>query len=216
VKYKAVVFDLDGTLLNTLQDLADSVNAGLRKLGFPEHELRAYNQFVGEGRDVLAERALPEDKRDYVTIDRLVELINSEYLKRWADNTKPYDGIPGLLDELSSREIKMAILSNKAQNFTELTVNELLPDWHFEEVAGVRQGVPKKPDPYSALQIAKNLGLEVSEILFLGDSDIDMKTATAAGMYPVGAAWGFRSREELIDNGAKIVIDHPNDLLELL
>lgn len=214
--YKAVLFDLDGTLLNTLRDLADSVNASLKVLGFPEHELDAYRYFVGNGRDVLAERALPEDRRDEATVNRLIELIDAEYSDRWADYTRPYEGVPEMLDGLKARHLKLAILSNKGHEFTTLTVSKLLPQWSFDTVLGVKPGVPKKPDPAAALDIAKQFGLRPDEFLYLGDTDVDMQTATAAGMYPVGAVWGFRTEAELLENGAKTVIERPPELLGLL
>ena len=146
MKYKAVLFDLDGTLLDTLEDLATSVNRGLADLGFPQHPVRDYKYFVGWGREEMAARALPEDKRDPATIDRLVEIINREYSQHWADHTRPYDGVPELLDALTARKIKMAILSNKPHDFTELMVTRLLSRWHFEIVAGALSSMPKKPD----------------------------------------------------------------------
>ncbi|MFC2072073.1 HAD family hydrolase [Chloroflexota bacterium] len=216
MKYKAVIFDLDGTLLDTLQDIADSVNEALKHSGFPRHELEAFKKFIGEGRDVLATRALPEDSRDPTTVKRLVELINSEYSERWANKTILYDGISDLLDELTAMNIKMAVLSNKAHYFTELMVSELLSQWYFEAVVGVSQSVLRKPDPTTALQIAQQLVLQPNEFLYLGDSDIDMRTAIGAGMYPVGVSWGFRSAEELLINGAEVLIEYPTDLLALI
>ena len=216
MKYKAVIFDLDGTLLNTLQDIADSVNEALSHLGFPEHGVEVYKNFVGEGRDVLAARALPDHHRDAATVTRLIEHINEGYSKRWANNTLPYQGIPDLLDALTIRNIKMAILSNKANDSTEIMVSKMLSKWHFEAVVGVSPLVAKKPDPTAALQIAQQLDIHPNEFLYLGDSDIDMKTAVGADMYPVGALWGFRSAKELLAGGAKTLIDHPNDLLPFL
>ncbi|MFC2020415.1 HAD family hydrolase [Chloroflexota bacterium] len=215
-KYKAVIFDLDGTLLNTLQDLADSVNEALKDLGFPEHELEAFKDFISEGRDVLAARALPDDNRDSATVARLVEFINNEYSKRWANKTVIYNGIPNLLDELTARNIKMAVLSNKAHDFTELMVSKMLSKWHFEAIVGALPSVAKKPDPTAALRIAQQLEVQPVEFLYLGDSDIDMITAIRAGMYPVGVLWGFRSAEELLSNGAKSLIENPGNLLELI
>ncbi|MFC2022050.1 HAD family hydrolase [Chloroflexota bacterium] len=216
MKCKAVIFDLDGTLLDTLQDIADSVNEALKHLDFPRHELEAFKKFIGEGRDVLAARALPGDSCDPTTVKRLVELINSEYSERWANKTILYDGISDLLDELTAMSIKMAVLSNKAHDFTELMVSELLSQWHFEAVVGVSQSVLRKPDPTAALQIAQQLVLQPNEFLYLGDSDIDMRTAIGAGMYPVGVSWGFRSAEELLSSGAEVLIEYPTDLLALV
>ncbi len=216
MKYQAVIFDLDGTLLDTLQDIADSVNVALSHFGFPVHEVEAYKNFVGEGRDVLAFRALPDNHRNATAVTQLVEGINEEYSKRWANNTVPYQGIPDLLDELTIRNIKMAVLSNKAHDSTEMMVSEMLSQWHFEAVVGASPLVPNKPDPTTALQIVKQLRIHPAEFLYLGDSDIDMKTAVGAGIYPVGALWGFRSGEELLASGAKALIEHPGDLLPLL
>jgi len=216
MKHSAVLFDLDGTLLDTLKDLADSVNSALGRLGFPQHELEAYQYFVGDGREVLAIRALPERQRKAGTVDKLVTYINEEYSNRWVNNTHPYQGIPNLLDALTSSGIKMAILSNKQHNFTELMVSKLLPRWRFELVVGALPSVPKKPDPTTALQIAQRLNIRPLEFLYLGDSDVDMKAASAADMYPVGALWGFRTADELISSGARALIQQPTDLLHLL
>ena len=216
MKYRGVLFDLDGTLLNTLQDIADSVNEALSHLGFPGHGVEVYKNFVGEGRDVLAVRALPDHHRNAATVTRLIEHINEEYSKRCANNTLPYQGIPDLLDALTIRNIKMAILSNKAHDSTEIMVSKMLSQWHFEAVVGALPSVAKKPDSTVALQIAQQLGIHPIEFLYLGDSDIDMKTAIGADMYPVGALWGFCSAEELLAGGAKTLIEHPSDLLPFL
>jgi phosphoglycolate phosphatase len=216
MKYKAVIFDLDGTLLNTLEDLADSVNASLKYLGFPEHELAAYRKFVGDGRDVLAARSLPLENRDPDTVKKLVDLIDSEYSERWDNKTVPYEGVPELLDGLTAKKIKFAVLSNKGHDFTELIVSRLLAKWSFSIVIGISPEVKKKPDPEAAISIARKFGVKTSEVLYLGDSDVDMKTAVAAGLFPVGAGWGFRSSEELIENGARVVLNHPVELLDLL
>ena len=216
MKYRRVLFDLDGTLLDTLQDIADSVNEALSHLGYPTHGVEVYKNFVGEGRDVLAARALPDHHRDAATVTQLIEHINEEYSKRWANNTLPYQGIPDLLDALTIRNTKMAILSNKAHDSTEVMVSKMLSKWHFEAVVGALPSVAKKPDPTAALQIAQQLGIHPIEFLYLGDSDIDMKTAIGADMYPVGALWGFRSADELLAGGAKALIGHPSELLPFI
>ena len=216
MKYQGVLFDLDGTLLDTLQDISDSVNEALKHLGFPVHGVDDYKSLIGEGRDVLAARALPDNHRDTTTVTQLVELINEEYSKRWANKTVPYHGVLNLLDELTIRNIKIAILSNKAQDSTEIMVSRMLSRWHFEAVVGALPSVAKKPDPTAALQIAQRLAIPPSKFLYLGDSDIDMKTAIRADMYPVGVLWGFRSAEELLAGGAKALIEHPSDLLSFL
>ncbi len=216
MKHRAVLFDLDGTLLNTLQDVAESVNKGLESLGFPQHSIESYKSLIGEGRDVLVLRALPENHRDKETGQKLLTIVNAEYAIHWADNTRPYPGIPELLDDLTVKGIKITVLSNKADDLTNICVTKLLAPWRFALIAGARPSVPNKPDPTAALQIAKQLNISPPQFLYLGDSDIDMKTANGAGMYAIGAGWGFRSAQELITGGAKAVIKHPGELLNYL
>jgi phosphoglycolate phosphatase len=216
MKYRAVLFDLDGTLLDTLQDIADATNEALCQSGFPPHELEAYKYMVGEGRKALARHALPEGYRDAVTVSHMVARIDEEYSRRWVDHTRPYPGISGLLDGLTARNIRMAVLSNKAQDFTGISVSSMLAQWHFDVVIGASESMPLKPDPAAALMIARRLDILPAEFIYLGDSGIDMKTATAAGMYPVGALWGFRPADELLLSGAKTIIKQPAELLGLL
>lgn len=216
MNYKAVLFDLDGTLLDTLQDIADSVNKGLSYLNFPQHRTEAYKALIGEGREVLAALALPEDQRHSSNVQKLLAHINAEYSRHWADNTHSYAGVPELLDGLTAKGIKLAVLSNKADDLVKMMINRLLPQWQFFAVVGAKPSVPHKPDPTAALQIAEESGIIPSQFLYLGDSEIDMKTATRAGMYPVGALWGFRSAEELLADGAKTLIKNPEGLLDLL
>jgi len=213
--YRAIIFDLDGTLLDTLQDIADSTNAGLASLGFPTHKTNEYRYFVGEGTDVLALRALPEDRRDPATVSKLVARIAEEYSRRWDKNTRPFPGIPELLDGLTSLGIRLAVLTNKRQSFAEMTATKLLPNWRFEVIIGASPSVSKKPDPTGALKIANQMKLKSAEFVYLGDSAIDMKTAVSAGMYPVGALWGFRTQRELLESGAKMLAKKPQDVLKL-
>ena len=216
MKYKAVIFDLDGTLLDTLQDLADAVNGVLSRSGFPEHGLEAYRYFVGDGVEYLARRALPEKYRDEATVTGFVTAIMDEYSQRWPNHTCPFEGIPELLDALTARRIRMAILTNKPDDSTRVMVSKLLPRWQFHIILGATPLLPKKPDPQGASQIADYLKLPPQAFLYVGDSDIDMKTASAAGMYAVGVLWGFRIADELIRSGAKVLIDKPLELLKLL
>ena len=214
--YRALLFDLDGTLLDTLQDIADSANSALAYFGFPQHELDAYRYFVGDGVETLAIRALPEDRRDQMTVGKVVARIDEAYSLRWANNTRPFQGIPELLDALTNIGIRMAILSNKGQSFAELTVSTLLPDWHFDLVVGAQPSIPRKPDPTAALQIARQMSLIPTEFLYLGDSAVDMKTAVAANMYPIGALWGYRTANELLTGGARALVEKPTHVLSLL
>jgi phosphoglycolate phosphatase len=216
VKYKAIIFDLDGTLLNTIEDLQNSMNAVLAKFGFPTHDLETFKTFIGTGVTDLVKYSLPPENRDKDTIDKCIDAMRYEYSKRWDNKTRPYKGIPQLLDALTNRNIKMAILSNKPHIATKQVVSKLLPQWKFEAVFGERPPIPRKPDPTSALEIADLLGIKPSEFLYLGDSGTDMQTANAAGMYAVGALWGFRDADDLLQNGAKKIIGKPEELLELL
>jgi phosphoglycolate phosphatase len=216
MKYRAVVFDFDGTLLDTLWDLAESVNTVLNRSGFPEHSLEEYRHFVGEGIEELARRVLPEGHRDESSIARTLTDVREEYRQRWPNHTRPYEGIPELLAALTARHIKMAIVTNKPDDSTRTMAARLLPKWKFNVIMGATTDLPKKPDPTGALEVSRRLCLSPEAILYVGDSDIDMKTAKAAGMYPVGVLWGFRSADELIRNGAKVLIRKPLELLELL
>lgn len=215
MNYKAVLFDLDGTLLDTLDDLADSMNASLARLGAPTHPVADYRYFVGDGVLTLCHRVLPAERRDEATVKAAAAAMRDEYGKRWAAKTRPYPGIPELLDALTSRGIAMAVLSNKNNDFTKLCVEKLLGRWKFDAVQGLDETIHKKPDPSGALSVARRLKLAPADFLYLGDTNTDMKTAVAAGMFPVGALWGFRTAEELTANGAKVLIAKPMDLLAL-
>lgn len=214
MRYKAVVFDLDGTLLDTLEDLAHSMNAALVQMGFPPHPVDAYCYFVGDGARVMAERALPVEKRDEAIIEICRKSFVAEYSQRWDKKTRPYPGIESMLAEVAGRGIKMAVLSNKPHNFVELSVNRFLADFHFDCVFGVQAGIPKKPDTAGVLRIATLLGVPPEQFLYLGDTNTDMRTANAAGMFAVGALWGFRAAEELTQSGAKALIEKPLDVLD--
>ena len=216
MKYKAVIFDLDGTLLDTIEDLSDSMNVSLEKMGFPGHTTESYKMFVGDGVRMLAQRALPQDACSSENIDLCLRFMDKEYNMRLFEKTRPYEGIENLLDGLCSKNVKIAVLSNKLNQFTGTIIAKLLPNWKFEVVFGERPGIPKKPDPSGAIEIAEIMGISPENILYLGDTSIDMKTANSAGMHSVGATWGFRSREELLSSGAKAIIDAPLELLDLL
>lgn len=213
--YRAVLFDLDGTLLDTLEDLAASGNWALRELGMPEHPRDAYKYFVGDGVENLARRAIPCERCDAATVGRCAELVREAYTKRWAETTRPYPGIPELLDALCARGTPMAVLSNKPDDFTRLCVEKLLPAWRFAAVVGALARVARKPDPAGALRIAEYLGVAPAEILYLGDTNTDMQTAVRANMFPVGALWGFRTAEELTASGARVLVRRPAEVLDL-
>lgn len=214
--FKAVLFDLDGTLLNTLEDIADSMNAALAMHGFPGHDLTTYKILVGDGMDVLTQRALPEARRDEATVEKCLAGMRSEYGRRWAVKTHLYAGMAELLDGLTARKVRMAVLSNKPDDFTKAMVAKLLPRWRFECVYGARAGVAKKPDPGPAIEVAREMGLSPGEFLYLGDTNIDMRTAVGAGMHALGAVWGFRPAKELAESGAKALVEKPLDVLAFI
>ncbi len=217
MSFKAVLFDLDGTLLDTIDDLADSMNTVLKKFGFPRHKVEKYKYFVGDGMDVLVRRALPpESRHDEELVFRCIQAMKEEYSLHWADKTRPYSGIPELLDAFASEGIKLSILSNKPHAPTIAVVSIMLSKWKFEMVIGVKEGVPRKPDPAAAIGIANNLGILPHDFIYIGDTDTDMKTAVSAEMFPVGALWGFRTGEELIKAGARILVKNPVDLLRFI
>lgn len=214
--YKAVIFDLDGTLLDTIDDIADAVNAALRVEGFPPHDVETYKVMIGAGIENLIWQALPEGCRDEVSIQRCLVGIREQYRKHGLIKTRVFEGIPELLDELVARDIKLAVLSNKPHESTTLQVTHYLSRWSFEAVEGAKPEDPVKPDPATALRIARGMGVEPGECIFMGDSDVDMRTAKNAGMHPVGAVWGFRSTEELKQNGAEALIEEPLELMDVL
>lgn len=216
MKFKAVLFDLDGTLLDSIEDLTDSMNVVLDGFGFPGHDVEACKQFVGDGVEMFARRALPKNHRDKATVAQCVTEMRAEYRKRWSLKTRPYDGIPELLDELTIQNLKLAVLSNKPEESTKEMVAKLLSKWRFHPVAGARPSVPKKPDPSLAMEISQQLHIPADKFLYLGDTGTDMKTASGAGMFPVGALWGFRTAKELKDTGAKALAAHPSEVLQFL
>jgi phosphoglycolate phosphatase len=214
--FKAVLFDLDGTLLDTLEDLADACNAALNELGYDIHPIDSYRYFVGDGVVTLAQRVLPVACRDPDSVRQCVELVREHYANCWDLKTKPYPGILSMLDELDKRQIRKVILSNKPDDFTKLTVSKLLSGRQFDVVRGVGDDGIKKPDPAKAFEIANMLNIEPADFLYLGDTNTDMQTATAAGMYAVGVLWGFRTAKELKEAGARIMIKEPMELLDVL
>jgi phosphoglycolate phosphatase len=212
---RAAIFDLDGTLLDTLDDLADSANEALTLAGFEPHPVDAYRTFIGDGIQMLVQRIIPESRRDERMIAHVLALYRAAYGRRWNLRTRPYAGIPELLQALAFTPVKLAVLSNKPQKFTELCIAHHLPENPFQLVHGQRDNVPRKPDPAGALEIASVLQSAPSETLFIGDSKIDMETAAAAGMRAIGVSWGFRPVDELRRHGAECIVDHPAAIMEL-
>jgi len=216
MSYAAIIFDLDGTLLNTIDDLANSMNLVLEQHDFPVHPVAKYKYFVGNGMDTLTRKVLPPHCTDESFIKTFLEEFQNEYKKTWHNFTQPYPGIEKLLENLEARGIKMSVLSNKADPFTKLIIDYYFGLDHFDFVYGERVGVPKKPDPTAALEIALQSNIQPYEFLYLGDSNTDMQTANAAGMYALGATWGFRKADELIEYGAKKLIHDPIEIIDLI
>jgi len=216
MKFKAIIFDLDGTLLDTLEDIANAANRVLVAKGFPPRSLDVHRKAVGSGARVLMERILPSEKKDPSTIQECFEAFRKDYGDNWNVKTKPYRGIPELLDELQRRKMKMAVLSNKRADFTRKCVENILVKWKFDAVLGGEDGLPSKPDPAGAVEIVNRLGISAKEFIYLGDTGVDMETAKKAGMFAAGALWGFREKEELLMFGADILIERPMDLVKML
>ena len=213
MKYPAVIFDLDGTLLDTLADIADAMNAALERIGFPGHETAAYRYLTGDGVRALAERSIPEPAKNDTAVAACIREFRSQYADRWGTKTRPYPGIPELLAGLAGRRIRLSVLSNKLDEFTRRAVRDFLPGFEFSFVIGAKPDLPPKPDPAGALLIASGLAIPPSQIIYLGDTGVDMLTAVRAGMFPVGALWGFRDEKELREHGAGSVIGTPGELL---
>ncbi len=213
---QAIIFDFDGTLLDTLEDLAEAANRILADDGYPQHPVEAYRWFVGDGSAKLITRALPADQRDPETVQSCLERFITDYNEHWDCKTTVYPGIMDLLRTLQSRQVKMAVVTNKPHRFTDKMIQHYFPGSPFEPVLGQRDGIPKKPDPTQALAAAAHMQVAPQHCLFVGDSAVDIKTARRAGMQAIGAAWGFRPKSELRDAGADHIIDHPMDVLPLL
>ena len=215
-RFATVIFDLDGTLLDTLEDLADSVNTVLAERGWPPHAVDAYRYFVGDGAATLMHRVLPVDRRTPEEESLCLGRFRAVYAQKWNIKTRPYPGIVEMLAALAAGEVRMAVLSNKPHDATEQCVLELLKGIRFDVIQGQDAMIPKKPAPDGALRIARTFGVEPRDILYLGDTATDMQTAVHAGMIPIGALWGFRTAQELQEHGARRLIRHPGELLPLL
>jgi phosphoglycolate phosphatase len=214
INFKGVIFDFDGTLADTLEDLGDSMNRVLTTRGFPEHEYESYKLFVGRGLENLVKYALPQDYRIPEIIAPALNDMKEDYINNCLIKSRLYDGIPDLLDDLTRRNIKLSVFSNKASDILKKMTDNLIGNWSFEKIIGTSPEIPKKPDPEGALLICREMNILPEEMIYLGDSGVDMITAAAAGIFSVGVLWGFRSEKELRENGAKKLIARPMDLLK--
>ena len=215
---KLVIFDLDGTLLNTIDDLAVSANYALRQhgYGYPEHELPAYRYFVGNGITKLIERALPEAERCEPAILQLREEFVGYYQRHKTDLTRPYPGIPELLSHLSAKGIQLAVASNKYHQGTVELIRHYFGTDLFKVVLGQRGHIPAKPDPAIVYEILHLTGITPADTLYIGDSGVDMQTARRSGITSIGVSWGFRPRQELTENGACHIVDRPEEIIRYL
>jgi phosphoglycolate phosphatase len=215
MKFKAVIFDMDGTLLDTIDDIADASNRILKEMGYPVHPRESYFQFVGNGARKLIERALPVEAVSEELVDKLLKEFRVGYRTVQYNKTDLYEGIAEALAELKARNIPMAILSNKPDEMVREIGDHFFQPGLFVSMAGQKDHIPAKPDPEGAFIAAKQLGIAPEECLFVGDSSVDMDTAVNAGMTGVGVSWGFRSVDELKAHKATYIIDSPQELVAL-
>lgn len=223
MRFRAVLFDLDGTLLDTLEDIALTMNSVFGRRGYPPFSSDECRLMIGEGLEILVRRAVLTRVRPAkedggaceATVAAIVREYRAEYEIAWRAHSRPYPGVPGLLDGLKVRGVRAAVLSNKSHPFTEEMTRDLLP-FDFDVVRGAGPGAPCKPDPAAALAIAAAMGLRPADFALVGDTGIDMETARAAGMFAAGALWGFRDAEELASSGAAVLLASPADLLKVL
>jgi phosphoglycolate phosphatase len=213
---KAVLFDLDGTLADTIEDISAAVNGSLARRGLPSHGIADFKLMVGNGFRNLVASAIPLAKRTELLVEELRAEAAAAYAERCLERSRPYTGIPELLALIEERGIPMAVLSNKPHELTLRVVSGLFPEASFALVRGEGPEFARKPDPASALDIASRLGAAPEHCIYLGDSGLDMRMARSAGMVALGAGWGFRGAEELLATGAEAVLLRPDELLEFL
>lgn len=214
-KFKAVLFDLDGTLIDTLQDLADATNHALNHFGYESRPVENFRYYAGNGIAVMIERAMPKGTATPQHVEELKKVMLDYYNVHYADRTTIYEGVPELIQQLRQKGFKLAVVTNKVENIAKTILDKLYPD-SFALIFGQREGVPSKPDPTLALMAMKELGVAPEECIFIGDSGVDIATAVNSEALPVGVLWGFRDEQELRQNGAKHIISKPHELLNLL
>lgn len=214
MKIEGIIFDLDGTLVDTIEDIGDATNTLLKIHGYPQYTREDFIRWIGNGAARFIEEAIGE-KVDRVQLKNYVSEFKEIYRVNLHNKSKLYEGVPELLNELSAKGIKLAILSNKPHHLTESVVRFYLSDWEFKPVFGQRVHVPRKPDPAGAIEISYLMGIDTGSILFVGDSYGDLKTSRAAGMVPVGVSWGYGIHKPFRVNTDRL-IHHPQELLSLL
>lgn len=210
---KLLIFDLDGTLLNTLEDLADSANHILQQHHLPTHPIDAYRYFVGNGIPKLIERIMPEGKKQSTEYQQCLQEFLAYYQIHLADKTHPYEGMTETLEILQSRGIKLAVATNKVHSAVAPLMQDFFPTIHFDVMIGQREGVPVKPAPQIVFDIMAAAGCEAKDTLYAGDTSVDVQTGHNAGLPVIGLLWGYRPRKELEDSGADYLISSPRELL---
>ena len=213
---QAAFFDLDGTLLNTLQDLASSMNEVLEHQGCPQHSVQSYRAFIGDGVHMLVHRALPERMRSQDTVQACVQAFRETYARRWQESTQPYPGIKGLLQALDEQSIHLGVVTNKPHDSAVACIQAYFPQVPFRVIVDQAEGIPPKPDPTALIQAMRACGTAAERCVYIGDSGVDVLAGQRAGALAVGAAWGFRSRQELVEHGADHVLEAPLDFLRIL
>lgn len=213
---KLAIFDLDGTLINSIADLADGINLGLKKYGYPTHPYEKFNYFVGDGVRNLIIRALPEDKRDEDNIRKIDEVFSEYYGKNYANKTKIYDRIDILLEKIKKSGIRLAVASNKPDEFTKAIIRDIFKDKTFDIVRGNISGVPHKPEPQIIYSILSEINIDKKEAVIIGDTNIDINTGKNAGIHTIGCLWGFRDRAELEKAGAEVIVADPLEIYDAL
>lgn len=213
---RTLIFDLDGTLLNSLQDIADAVNHSLSVNRYPEHDPDTIRKFVGGGIETLVARSLPEGNRDKATIARILHEVSTFYSAHWNRSTLPYPEIPRLLGKLHARKVKMAVLSNKPGDFSREMTRYFFPEIPFATIFGAGDGIPLKPDPGGIRAVIAEQSWTDTNTAMVGDSAADIRAAKAAGVTAVGVGWGFRSIDELDSAGADRLVHSPLEILDLL
>lgn len=213
---KLVIFDLDGTLLNTIEDLGNAANHTMAEMGYPQHSPLSYPTMVGNGVAKLLERALPDSARTPETLARALKIFRAYYDEHLADATRPYPGIPELLDELTARGIRVAVASNKYESAVRRIIANFFPAIEWGAVCGNVEGVPVKPDPSIVFRVLTACPTPKEETLYVGDSGVDMETARRACVDSVGVTWGFRSAAELRSHFATWIVNEPSGILDLV
>lgn len=210
------IFDLDGTLINSIEDLADATNYALDKCGFPTHPVEKYNYFVGDGVNNLLLRSIPKEYHSEETIQKVKNIYSEYYSEHYYDKTYIYDGILPLLKNLKDKGIKLAIASNKPDEFTKVIISKLFGTEVFNYVQGNKANIPHKPEPQIIYQVMNSLCVEKSQVVMIGDTDVDIRTGKNAGIYTIGCLWGFRERTELEKAGADYIVSTPEAIENII